>query len=127
MVQENNLAVEVNDTLVAYVPNSLKYRDGKGEIKANVNSVGGGATVVTHSLDLENAKGMVSFTLRTTKENDALIRTWFNNIGGNTIRLSNNLTKFTKVFTGMSLTTDHDRELSADGTMEIVFEGNQAI
>ncbi|MCW8930899.1 MAG: hypothetical protein OQL19_11745 [Gammaproteobacteria bacterium] len=126
-IQENNLTLEVNDVQVAYVPNSIKYRDGKGSVMVNVNAAGGGATTVTHSIDLENAKGMVSFQLRMTQENDALVRGYFTNIGANTIRMSNNTTGFTKVFSGMSLIEDPDRELSADGIIDLTFEGNGAV
>ena len=126
-MQENNLTLEINDTQVAYVPNSIKYKDGKGAVSVNVNAAGGGATTVTHSVDLENAKGMVTFELRMTQENDALVRGYFSNIGKNTIRLSNNTTGFTKVFSGMSLTEDPERQLSADGVIELVFEGNGAV
>lgn len=125
--QENNLTLEINDVQYAYVPNTLKYNDGKGMIQTNVNAAGGGATVVTHARDLENAKGMVSFELRMTKDNDKATRSFFKNVGGNSIRLSNNDTGFTKSFGGMSLTEDPTRELTADGTFELVFEGNQAI
>ena len=126
-IQENNLVLEINDIQYAYVPNTLKFNDGKGMTQVNVNAAGGGQTTVTHSTDIENAKGMVSFEFRMTKENDKVTRSFFSNIGGNTIRLSNNETAFTKSFSGMSLTEDPTRELSADGTFELVFEGNQAI
>lgn len=126
-IQENNLVVEINDVQYAYVPNTLKYNDGKGMTSVNVNAAGGGQTVVTQAIDLENAKGMVSFEFRMTKDNDKATRSFFSSIGGNTIRLSNNETGFTKSFSGMSLTEDPTRELSADGTFELVFEGNQAI
>jgi hypothetical protein len=126
-IQENNLTLEVNDVQIAYVPNSIKYRDGKGSVSVNVNAAGGGATTITHSVDLENAKGMVSFQLRMTQENDALVRGYFTNIGANTIRMSNNTTGFTKVFSGMSLTEDPDRELSADGVIDLTFEGSGAV
>lgn len=126
-IQENNLVLEINDIQYAYVPNTLKYNDGKGMVSVNVNAAGGGQTVVTQSVDLENAKGMVSFEFRMTSDNDKATRSFFSNIGGNSIRLSNNGTGFTKSFSGMSLTEDPVRELSADGTFELMFEGNQAI
>jgi len=122
-MQENNLTLEINDVQVAYVPNSIKFRDGKGAVSVNVNAAGGGSTTITHSVDLENAKSMVSVQLRMTKYNDELVRGYFANIGANTIRLSNNTTGYTKSFTEMSLTEDPERELSTDGMIEIVFEG----
>jgi hypothetical protein len=52
-MQENNLTLEVNDTQVAYVPNSIKYKDGKGAVSVNVTAAGGGATIVSHSVYLD--------------------------------------------------------------------------
>lgn len=117
----------INNEAIAYVPNTLTYKDGKGEIQVNTNSVGGGAVQVTHGFNVENAKSMVKFGLRITKENEARTATFFNLIGANVLEISDSKSDFAKSFTGMSLMTDPEKAITSDGTFELVFEGAPAL
>lgn len=125
--QLTEITLVVNNAVIGYIPNSLAFRDGKGEIQVNTNTTGGGAVSVTHAFNIETAKGMVKFELRATKENEALTATWFNLIGGNVLELSDGATDFAKSFTEMSLISDPEKPINADGNFELVFEGNPAL
>jgi hypothetical protein len=117
----SNPSVEVNGETIGIVPNSLSYKDGRGNRTVRPESAGGNSINVVVTEDAETKKGMVKFSLYNTKVNDELKVSWQSTVDGNTVRFSDG--DFVKPFRQMFVTEDPEVALGADGNMEIVFEG----
>ncbi len=120
-----NPIVEVNNTVIKIVPNSLSFKDGRGDTNLRAQSAGGNSIDVVKTTNAETKKGMVKFSLITTTENDALKTQWQNLNNGVTIRLSDG--DFLKSFRRMHVMEDPEVTTGADGVTEITFEGQPAV
>lgn len=120
-----NPTVEVNDVVIAIKPNSLSYKSGKGDKNVRSQSAGGNSIEVVVTENAETKKSMVKFTLFNTKENVDYLEEWQDILGEVTIQFSDG--DFTKQFRKMSVTTDPEVALSADGEFEIEFEGQPTV
>jgi len=116
----SNPTVEVNNDVVAIIPNSLSYKKGKGDRKALPQSSGGNAIDIVVTEDAETKKSMVKFSLRNTKANQDRLDSWQDE-EQNTIRLSQG--DFVIPFRQMVVTGDPETETGADGKLEVMFEG----
>lgn len=116
----SNPAVEVNDDLIAIIPNSLKFKFGKGNKTVQTQSSGGDGIEVVISEDAETKKSSVSFKLRNTAKNLQLTKDWLS-LFSNTIALS--ATGFSESFRDMVVTEEPDFEVGADGSVEVMWEG----
>lgn len=120
-------SVVINDRTIAIVPDSVTFKGGFGETTIRPQSAGGGNVEMVKSLNAETLKSMVKFALLPTTENNDLIDDWQNRSkgDGNGILLSDGA--FAKSFKNMYVTSDPERNLSSDGTMEVEFEGNPTV
>ncbi len=115
--------VSVNNVPYAIVPNSFKFRMGKGEVKVRAASLGGGSVTSVHTEDAEKKTGMMSWKMYITDETIAAVSLWKSLTGLNVIIAIQPVTA-PKTAQKMSMTNDPDFEASADGTVEIIFEGD---
>lgn len=121
--QISDPSVTVNDITVNVVPNSVKYKSGKGEKNIKVQSAGNGNISTVTSTDITTAKGMVSFEVQSTVQSILLKEQWQGVSGGNVIELDSvNLT-----MPNSTMTNDPEINLTDDGTIEIVFEGSALV
>ena len=115
--------ISVNNVPIGIVPNSFKFRLGKGETNVRGVSLGGGASTSVHSENAEKKIGMMGWKMYITDDNIALIAGWKQLIGANVITATQPTTS-PKTGLFMSMTNDPDFEASADGTVEVMFEGD---
>jgi hypothetical protein len=115
--------VSVNNIPIGIVPNSFKFRLGKGDTNVRAASQGGGSVTSIHTEDAEKKIGMMGWKMYITDEVIAWVATWKELVGLNVITAVQPATA-PKVAQHMSMTNDPDFEASADGTVEIIFEGD---
>ena len=121
----SNPTVEVNNTVIAIKSGSLSVKNGKGNITIRPQSAGGDSIEVVITEDAETKKGMVKFTLLTTKTNVDYKNLWQSEREGVSIRLSED--SFTLSFRNMFIVNDPEVKFGADGEVEFEFEGQPAI
>ena len=125
--QLNNVAILVNNDIVAYEANTLSYDDGFGEFSVRNAVVGGGQTEQVFSEDLATKFSMVKFSLPSTEDNAKLVREWKSNRNNNVVELvSATGGNFTRIFTQASIQGNPEVNLSTDGSVEIEFRSNPA-
>lgn len=126
--QLNDVAVLVNNDIIAYEANTLSYADGFGEYSVRNAVVGGGQTEQVFSQDLSTKFGMVKFSIPATEDSAALVRAWKSNRNNNVVELqsASGTSQFTRIFTQASIQGDPEVNLSTDGTAEIEFRTNPA-
>jgi hypothetical protein len=120
-------SVEVGNVVVAIVPNTVTMVDGKGSKMVRAMSSGGDSVTMVITDDAETKKGMVKFSLPNTKTAVDLKRSWQDATNGVSIRLSDRKSSFQTSFRNMIVTEDPEVSLTADGVMEVSFEGPPAI
>lgn len=121
----SNPTVEVNNGIVAIIPNTLGFKTGKGNITMRPQSAGNRSISMVKTQDAETMKSMVKFALYNTKVNNDLLNDWQDAVDGNSIRFSDG--DFTMSFRNMFVIEDPERNLGADATWEITFEGQPAV
>lgn len=121
----SNPTLEVNDQVVAIVPNSLSYKKGQGDKTVKAQSAGGNTIETVITENAETKISMVKFKLFNTKEAFDLANGWIDNINGNTIRLSEG--ELTESFRGMVTTAEPERMVGADGELELEFMGTPVL
>ena len=125
--QLNNVAILVNNDIIAYEANTLSYADGFGEFNVRNAVIGGGQVEQVFSEDLATKFGMVKFSLPSTDDSAKLVREWKNNRNNNVVELmSATGGNFTRIFTQSSIQGDPEVNLSTDGTVEVEFRSNPA-
>ena len=115
--------IAVNNVPIGIVPNSYKYKLGKGETKVRSASTGGGASQSVHSEDAESKIGMMSWEMYVTDETEELVSQWKPNVGANFISAQQPGTA-PRSMGNASMINDPDFEANADGVVEIQFEGD---
>lgn len=115
--------VSVNNTPISIVPNSYKFTRGDGETTVRAASSGGGGVVSVHTEDAESKIGKMSWEMYVTPETIELIAGWKAGIGENFVSAQQvGITPISG--SNMSMTNDPDFEASADGKVEVMFEGD---
>jgi len=115
--------IAVNNVPIEIVPNSFKFVLGKGEVNVRSASAGGGSSASVHTEDAEAKIGKMSWEMYVTDENILLAKGWKANIGTNFVSAAQPAS--TPLSGGnMSMVNDPDWEASADGVVEIQFEGD---
>lgn len=118
----SNPTVEVNDSVIAILPNSLSFKSGKGDTNIRPQSSGGDAITLVRTENAETKMSMVKFKLANTRTNIDLVADWMDEvIDGVTIRLSDG--PLTKSFRQMFIISDPEVSLGADGELECEFNG----
>lgn len=120
----SNPTVEVNDVSIAIVPNSLSYKNGSGDKKVLTQSSGGNAIEVVITEDAETKKSMVKFKLYNTAGNIQLTKDW-GALFSNTISISED--QIAESFQDMVIITEPEKDIGADGNLELEFEGAPSI
>ena len=125
--QLNDISILVNNVQIAYVSDSLSWKDGFGDYNIRNAIVGGGQTEQVFSKDLATKIGMVKFSLPTTVENEKNKRQWKSNNNNNVVELIGpGGSGFTKIFTQAAIIEDPESNASTDGDIELEFRSNPA-
>ena len=125
--QLNNVAILVNNDIIAYEANTLSYDDGIGEYSVRNAVVGGEQTEQIFSEDLATKFGMVKFSMPSTIDSAKLVRQWKFNKNNNVVELQSSTGgDFTRIFTQASILGNPEINLSTDGSVEIEFNSNPA-
>lgn len=125
----SSVILEVDDDIVGYKPNSLKFTDGDGELVAYSVSKGNGKVDVVFGINDETKIGKISFELYGTAANIAKKRSWSQKrkTGGVAIRLSDSVSGFTRTFKTMNLSNDGELTISQESSVSCEFQGSQAV
>jgi len=115
--------ISVNNIPISIVPNSYKYKLGKGETTVRAASSGGGAVQSVHTEDAEGKIGMMSFSMYVTEKTEESVSSWKDNVGNNFIN-AQQPGSAPRNMGNASMTNDPDFEASADGVVEIEFQGD---
>jgi len=116
----SNPSLEINDDVVAYVPNSLSYKEGSGDKEVKAQTSGGNSISVVVTENAETKISNLKFKLFNTAANLNLINTWSANLA-NTAALSEG--EISVSFRDMVVCTEPERAIGADGELEIEFKG----
>lgn len=122
----SNPTIEINDQVIAILPNTLSYKRGAGDVNVRAQSAGGDSVEAVITENAETKIGMVKFSLTITDTNQAYIQTWQENKfnGGNTIRISSRTMTTPLSFTNMNVVTDPEFSVGADGSVDVEFMGD---
>ena len=128
-IQVANPTVTVNNNVVAIIPNTCAFTEGKGEQNVRAASGGGGQVEQIYSENIETNFSMVKFELPPTVENIALAREWKSNTNQNLVQVasSNSEGRVTRTFTQASFLPDYEVPLGSDTNIAIEFRANPAI
>jgi hypothetical protein len=120
----SNPVVEINDQTILIKPNSLSFKKGVGEKRARTQSAGGNEIDVVNTEDAETKMSMIKFTLLTTNENIESYEEWQSaGNGGNIIRMSEKNSDLSIPFRRMTLISDNEIGVGAEGEFEVEFNG----
>tara|TARA_R110000824_G_scaffold95990_11_gene230346 strand:+ start:5674 stop:6081 length:408 start_codon:yes stop_codon:yes gene_type:complete len=116
--------VYVGGRLVAIIPNSVTERE-PGEVSVRAVSAGGGAVQHVSGLNVEEMRGMVSFSIPTTGENVELAEGWraASNAGTSTTVQVITQTRQSD-YEDMWLTEAPEISYEPEGAIELTFEGS---
>ncbi len=117
--------VIIDNTVVAYVPNSLDLTEGFGEQKIRTQTGGGGSVQSIVADDITKKHSKVQFKMEPTADNLALLRTIKADQNGHVITLS--APGFYRTVTNAILTSDYEVKLGVDDTIQVVFMGSAAV
>lgn len=121
-----NPTLVINNVTIPIVPNSLKFKSGKGEQDVFTQSSGGSATQAVFSKNVESNISMVAFSIRNTPANIELQSDWKDLENANAIELTGD-GGFSRSFNNMAQTSDPDINLGADTPIDIEFKGDPAV
>ena len=119
-----NPTLIIDNLVVAYIPNSLRYTEGLGEQKLRVQTSGGGSVQTVFSEDITKKLSSVKFKIEPTADNLEFIRAVKANFNGHVVTLSDE--NFTRTITGAILVNDYEVGLGMDEEVELEFMGNAA-
>lgn len=120
-------SVIVNNDIVAILPNSLVIKTGKGNKMVRPQSAGGDSVSNVITEDAETKKSMVKFSMYNTKTATDLLADWQSSTDGVSIQVSERKSSYQANFRRMHVIEDPEIALSADGNLEINFEGQPSI
>ena len=118
--------IQVNNETISIIPNSFKYKNGRGERTIRTQSSGGSAVDVVMTENAETKKSMATFEMLNTAKNISLVEDWQDALNANAITASDNNQNFTKSFANMTVINDPEIGLAQDGNISIEFEGSAA-
>ena len=122
-------AISVNDEVIGIVPNSVKFKEGKGTQTVKAQSSGGGNTEQVYSQSVEDAFGSISFDLYATVESVELARVWKSRRNFNHVTLTGKTPEgsLTRNFAQAALLDDYEVDLGSDATFSIMFSSEPAV
>ena len=111
----------INNESAAYEPNTLMITLGKGERTMSPQVNGVDNVTIIFAEDVSTKKSKVSFELRSTVENIALLQAWQNNRADNYIQIIDGENSY--ICQGAAVTNDPEIETGSDAKISIEFEG----
>lgn len=120
-------SIKLNNNVIAIVPNTFMYTEGRGEDNVSVASAGGNATELITSTNIEEYKSKASFEVYSTKKNIDFLRAVKTNTGKNVLEFFDTEDGFSRTITFATIVNNYEINLGAEGTISIEIEGNQAI
>ena len=129
MIQLTDATVEVEDTPVPVMPDSVSFTEGMGEQSMRAASVGGGRIEAIYSNDLSMAFATVKFDMPATVELIEKAKKWKGAQNNSTITISGGSggQKITRTFNRAALTADYEVNLGPDSVISIEFKSLAAI
>jgi hypothetical protein len=123
-----NPVLEINNEVIDYVPNTLKFKEGFGETNVRAAAIGGGQVRSIYTEDIETKFGEVMVELYPTPQNIEIIRQWKTNGNQNVISVYGTAggANLQRVFPQASLTENYEVHLGADTTIPLTFKTGQA-
>ena len=120
----SNPTLEVNDDVIAIVPNSVTYKTGFGDKDVKAQSSGGNAIETVITENAETKLSMVKYKLYNTAKNLQLVKDW-GALESSTIRLYEG--QITESFRDMVITVEPEVAVGADGELELEWKGTPAV
>lgn len=117
----SNPSIEINDVSISIKPNSVMFKDGKGNKTVRAASAGGDSITLVVTDDATTKISSLSFVLFNTEQNVGYKRQWQGLADGATARLVDG--GFNTVFREMHVTDDPEVALGAEGEMTVAFKG----
>jgi len=121
----SDAALYVNNEIIPYESNSLKYEDGTPERKVSPQVIGAGDTVNVNNEDFSTAMGKVTFDLKSTSINETLLGDWQANFENNVIRIVST-DGVSRVFQQAVIVNKVEVNLGVDGVIPIEFNSLRA-
>lgn len=121
-----NPTVLLNGEILSFVPNSLSFKRGFGDVKTRPESAGGENVDNVVTRDLTTATGHFTFKMTPTADNIALIINAQENFGNNEVQIINAINvSMNASMSGASIMNDPDFAIGADTDISIEMQGNQ--
>lgn len=120
----SNAQININDELILYTPNSLKFTPNTAKTVVKSLTAGGDSAITVHSKDVSESMSKVTFSVKATDRIIELIPYWSSNTAKNVIEISSSNGVLAYAFTGMSLEENTEMELGADKDIELTFLGD---
>lgn len=114
----------IDNLVVNYVPNSLRFSEGKGEQKLRVQTSGGGSVQQVLTEDITKKQSTVKFKVEPTAANIDFFRAIKSDLDGHVITISG--PEITRTVTSAILVNDYEIALGMDEEIELEFIGNPA-
>jgi hypothetical protein len=118
-------ALIINNVVFPIKPNTLMYKEGQGEDKIRVASLGGRKVETLFTKDVETMRGMIKSTVYTTAENINEARRLKDNEDTNVVQLVDG--SFTRTFNRAAMINDPEKALGVEGEFEVEFESDPAV
>lgn len=127
--QLSDVGIVVNNEPINIIPNSVKYKDGKGEQKYTALSGGGGSVTGLFSNDVSTNIGSVTFSIPVTVETADLVRIWKDRRSNNLVQVWGSTPEgtLTRSFRQAALVNDYEVNPSSEGVIEIEFKSLPAV
>ena len=122
MANLSNPTIQIDGVTVAYKPNSLSYKLGRGDMTQRTQQSGQIVETVGN-IDSETKLSMVKFTMVTTDTSISLVDQWLETrkSGGSTIEIFEEDTS--PAFQKMQILTEPETGTGSEGEIEVDFSG----
>lgn len=119
-----NPTLVINNIAIPVRPNSVTFKEGKGEQNMRVQSAGGGSTEIVYGANVETNISSLMFEMINTAANIELARGWKTNLNANAGTLTGQ--GLSRSFNNMAILNDYEVQLSSDGVIAIEMSGDPA-
>lgn len=122
-----NVYLKVNNINIAYVPGTLVFNDGRGTRVVRTQSLGGGASEVVWTDNVETHIGKVKFQMRSDDSNVDNILFWRDNMDENVIVIESDSGDLHLTYKSVGIIEDPDYEVGAEANVELQFAGPRPV
>lgn len=125
--------VNVNNTNVPIVPNSLMFTEGEGTSDVRAASSGGGSVVQILADNIEENFSEVKFAIYPTLNLIAEARAWKKAPGQNVVQVTGTVTdgevtaNFSRTFTKATIVNNYEVPLGADTQIDLEWKSDPAV